>query len=150
MNRILVWKAKHGDYYFEASTDEDLEKSACKIVTQLVREGWAYDPGELRVSWDTNIVDVSDQDIEEMPEAFRETFRAERDRAQRQRARETKFHESEVLMWQRMNMLVNGETPTRTIRTKDDELTEVPVTAWYILQQRNGWEYENYRLELVN
>lgn len=149
INRILVWKGKHGDYYFEASTDEELEKSACKIVTQLVKEGWAYDPGELRVTWDTNIVDVTDEEIEEMPEAFRATFRQERDRARNARSRETRFHEQEKLMWERMNTLMRGETPTRTVRTRDDELVEVPVTAWSILQERNGWEHEVYELEMV-
>lgn len=55
-------------------------------------------------------------------------------------------------MWQRMNALISGETPMRTVRTGDgeDDVKQVPVTAWYILQHRNGWEYENYQLELVN
>jgi hypothetical protein len=42
---VLVTREKHGDYYYSASTDEELAKSALQILTERDAEGyWYQDP----------------------------------------------------------------------------------------------------------
>jgi len=140
MNRILVWKHKYGESYYDASTDEALEKSACKILNTLVKDGWIYDPGTLYVSWDDDVADLTDEDLEKMPDSLRATICEQRDRARRTRDRETAFYDKEVESWTHVNMLVRGETPSRDGHR---------ITAWGVLQERDGYEYEDYSLHKV-
>lgn len=47
MSYVLVTKEKHGDFYYDASTDEALAKSALAILTERWNQGyWYYDPDE--------------------------------------------------------------------------------------------------------
>lgn len=48
MSYVLVTKEKHGDFYYDASTDEALAKSALAILTDRWNDGfWYIDPDEL-------------------------------------------------------------------------------------------------------
>jgi hypothetical protein len=40
MNRIIIFKEKHGDRYFDASTPELLHKACLKIFKERLAEGW--------------------------------------------------------------------------------------------------------------
>lgn len=66
--RILIVKEKHGDYYYDVSTDELLHKVCCKILKSRLDEGW-YGKNEL-IS-DTYVKDklgLSEKEIRALPE----------------------------------------------------------------------------------
>lgn len=47
MSYVIVCKEKHGDFYYDASTDEAFAESALAILTNRWNEGyWYYDPDE--------------------------------------------------------------------------------------------------------
>lgn len=48
MSYVLVTREKHGDYYYPASTDEELAASALQILTERDKEGyWYHDPDKM-------------------------------------------------------------------------------------------------------
>jgi hypothetical protein len=45
MNKILIFREKHGSRYFDASTDELICKAALKVLTERLEDGyWYYEP----------------------------------------------------------------------------------------------------------
>lgn len=148
MSKILVWRSKTGTYYYDASTPEALEWSATKILQRLVSDGMVWNPGKLIVTWDSYIVDMTDEEMEKEFPVNHELAKVKRDKAKREREREMKFYSEEKLMWDCVIGVLKGE-PVKVSHEVDGMLVETPITAWRILQQRNGWEYEDYSLANV-
>lgn len=148
ISRILVWKSRTGTYYYDASTQEALEWSAKKIIQSLVSEGMVWNPGKLIVTWDAYIVDMTDEEMERIFPNNHELAKTKRDKAKRQRERETNFYNDEKIMWECIQGILHNEPVVADI-TIDGTVSRRPVTAWTILQQRNGWEYEHYSIANV-
>lgn len=64
--KILVVKEKHGDYYYDASTDELLDKTCRKILQERLKDGW-YDE-DVRGKVIKQKIGISEYDIGRLPE----------------------------------------------------------------------------------
>lgn len=137
--QILVWKSKHADYYFDASTPEDLEKSARKILQKLVDGDWIFEPS-LYESWDKELVEVSNEALEGLPSSMVEEV--EQHRAKKARA--ISEFEAEKTEWNQLQKILAGEEVVREYTNSAGEVWKRPVTAWGLLQNRSGYEYEEY------
>jgi hypothetical protein len=171
MDQILVWKAKHADYYYDASTPEKLDKAARKIIHSLVyEEQYIYEPDDdisehtLRPI-DMDFVNMTDEAVAALPEKFQEEVKTHKKRY----ALVVKQIEDEKAHYQRAKDFADGkvwEEPfRRQVKGREDSWEKIlakwpenpvrdgimyaPASAWAFLQERNGGEYEHFSLESV-
>ena len=149
MKRVLVWNSKHGKIYYDASTQELLERASVDILRILVLDGLAWDPGPIRVTWDEDIANITDPEILVLPVNLQAIVEQKREQAQATREREVNFHEGERLMWESVNAALSGAPLVVDVPLPDGAVVQRQYTAWAILQQRNGWEFEDYELANV-
>ena len=170
MTRILVWAGKYGHRYYDASTAEKLERSARAIVATLVKDGWIYEPDEPRFdSEELEAEALTEAELASMPEFARERATSLRKAVKARRQASAEERED----YERATELAEGKSPLTTFRARtrhrDDEWDELvaavmekypdavhegnviyrPGTAWGLLQERDGAEYESYSVETV-
>lgn len=150
-SRVLVWEAKHDTHVYDASTDEALEASALAVLRRLVELHWITEPqtSPQDASWWTpGFAALTDEQIDatDWPEDIRESLKKARSKKWAGWQEHLDQHEEATRQWRILAKLFAGETPWR-IRVKADESRwRSPITAWDLLQRRNGYEYETYRL----
>lgn len=68
--KILIFKEKHGNRYFDASTVEAIDKACKKILRERLNEGWyePYNPGK-------NIKTLDEAIIAQLPAEYQEVER---------------------------------------------------------------------------
>lgn len=129
---ILMWTNKYGSCFYAARTPEELEASAREIVKQLVDEGWIFAVTDRdNTPEEAEAVALSKEEVAALPEILR--TRVERLRKSVRLRQEE--HAQVNAQFELAEKLVRGEKTTRT--------------AWELLQQRHGGEYEEYDLEWV-
>lgn len=160
--KVLVWKDKHCDHYYDASTDEALEKSAVKVLKQLMEYSYIYKPEDPMDHIEYSGIDLeqaqlTDEQIAALPtDGLREEARKHKAKF----AQRFKRHESEMAEYREIEKIIAGETVmspdwVRQADSRDgkhkkgDVMPGRPVTAWSILQGRNGAEYEVFEIEHV-
>lgn len=169
--RILTWHGKYGPISYDASTDELLEGAARKILEEMVRDGWIYEPTAYEPDEeDAEIIALSEEEVAALPAGLR--LKAERTRAYS--AERQKEHEADREQYDRAQRILAGEARWVCARRKDDVKPELyarileaattrwfgpveeredgiykPETAWELLQERDGAEYEDFRLTSV-
>lgn len=127
MKQILIFKHKHGNQYYDASTNELLAKACLHILEFRLEEGW-YVPEK------PEIEDVlSEEEIEKLPERLQKT---ERDRLKRTE-KAKKEYEVELKYFDELK---------KVVETKDISLIRrggwhIPYT-FYLIQK-----YEDVDLE---
>lgn len=133
MDRILVWRGKYDDKYFNANTPENLENSARMILRELLNLGHVVDPGVFVLSdEEQNILDfVNNHDLNDVPEEIRD----EAFRKSKSILRDEEQYAQYKDEFEKIKLIVRG--------------VKTDVTAWSILQNRNGDEYEDYELATV-
>jgi hypothetical protein len=141
--QILVWKSKHCDYYYDASTPEALEKSALAIFERLIKDRWIGEP-RLYEGWDKELVEVSDEALVGLPASMTEKVH----KARAVKAQYERDFEYDKQEWDQLQRLIAGEEVTRTFTLSTGETKTKPVTAWSLLQNRN-YEYEDYSVVKV-
>ena len=171
--QILVWEDKHSTSYYDASTPEKLEEAARLILQVLTSDyGYIQDPGEDLSEWDLNRLDMELVNMEEseyaaLPDKFRIPVEHEKKKYAKLKADLAERQEE----YKTAVAVANGETVMEKFRRRDkwddeewakfvekwpeypvhDGWMWRPVSAWSILQKRDGREYEHYNLEnLVN
>ena len=167
--QVLSWRAKHGTYLYDASTSEKLEASARMILKELMEDGWMYRPTPPEANpADQEILSLTDEQVAALPERLRQ----EAVQIRREHALEQAQYEEEMEEWREAEAILAGTAEPELIRARADysdedwerilervpqwHLAEVredgvyrPPTAWRMLQDRSGYEYEDYRLERV-
>lgn len=156
--RVLVWKNKHANQYYDASTPEALDASAREILRSLIHDyQYVYGPSEPSYfGIDLEQAALTDDQIAELPtNAMRET--AASHKSAKERA--DKEYEDDVEEYQNALKVSRGEEvivdhgvyrrddPRGRWKAGDRALKK--LTAWDILQDRNGAEYEVFELEEV-
>lgn len=89
MNKILIFKEKHSNRYFDASTVEAHSAACLKILKERLEEGYWYDPGDPPDKEDI----LSEEQISSLPTEILK--RAESERRKRY-LRELANYEEEV------------------------------------------------------
>lgn len=133
--RILVWRNKHGDDYYDASTEDALNGAARHILKQLVDEGWVWEPEAPDVDPEERAVAaMTDEQIASLPTAIQDSTTKNRDRAKRTVDRLDAAYEQERGHWGRVQSAVGGFTKP---------------SPYSVLMERSGAEYEDYEIEDV-
>jgi hypothetical protein len=141
--KIIVWRDKHGDRYYDASTLEAWDRSSIEILKQLTDEPYAY--------WYEETPYISEEDRElasiDLSGASQSVLATLGQKVQEAKAR-IQQAEAEAL---RENALRNEALAI--IAAGYSELFErgrrtIP-RSWLLLERRTGYEYEEYSLEDV-
>lgn len=135
--KILIFNEKHGDRYFDASTDEKLHAACLKILRERVGpEGyWQFiNPVDWESEWVQKYIegwDIEDAEIETIAiESVQKQVRAQRAKARQRRNEYLRADEQ----WARARV---------ALEENDGE------AAYQILQERDGGEYEDFTIEYL-
>lgn len=167
MKRILVAKEKHGTWYYDASDDEQLAKSALKILTDRAKEGyWYHDPEEifdedskystymkqLIPEYDRSapieerkalVQKYIDWKVNPFKESDPDIYESRRKKVE-MAARNEKEYVQYKNWFDEMKELVESQDWTQMVTFKSGRQTPL---AWHLLEQRGDYEYENVTLE---
>ncbi len=172
MKQVLVWEHKHGRNIYDASTPESLEASARKILSTLI--DWQYLSASTEEPYvspnDRPLLEIAEETVSALPEPFKSQVETAR-----KRYNESKKELQEAnAEFEIANRLIAGEVIYHTARRRKkysaddwttiveaaqtkwknnpkiyDDRIETQITAWGLLQKRNGYEYEQFELESV-
>lgn len=128
MNKIIIFKEKHGDRYFDASTPEKLNAACFKILKERFENGeyeWLSEEEPEAI----NI--LTDEQIEALP-----TERLKNDELRRKKnyEQEYKWRKQEKDMFKEIASCVKSESKQY---------------AYNLLYERKGGEYENFEIETL-
>jgi len=170
MGSILVAEEKHGTWYWPASTDEELSKSALTILTQRYEQGyWYHDPeildnetlkfrpkdlvethlGESWPGWDVD-EQVRSEAINAHSKEIREKYGDDQDildlklKGFKNAVSEYKYRRGYREWYAEMKELVESQDTTRMVTFKNGRKTPL---SWIILSDRGDHEYERVELE---
>lgn len=155
--KILVWKGKHTDRYYDASTVENLEAAARSIITELLEIGYIYRPSPRQeVASDVQeLLNLTQEEVAALPEAVK-TFTQEK--LQRHHALMA-ADEAVQREWERAQAHKRGEKTGHLVMARNDarwakgseQAAKKPEvfyeneegifrreTAWSFLQARSG------------
>lgn len=120
-NKIIVFKSKHFDNYYNISTYDQLKKVALLVLEQRMEANYIQ-------KWNLpEPLDYKEEDIDSMPESF------QKDAIAKMKRYKQDFRENSE------NNKV-FDMVHKAISEKNGEL------AWHVLQLRNGYEYETYEI----
>lgn len=131
--RILVLKEKHATRFFDIATLDQLHAVALKILAERAKGQYAYivDPGTFKeASPSTEEYNPTDEEIKALPEPLQAHATTKRAAYRR-----------ELRSYQREKEQFT--TARKALKDKDGE------AAWDILQDRDGYEYEGFRIEYL-
>jgi hypothetical protein len=135
-SRILVCREKHGTWYYDVSTNEQLHKTSVHILKERLEQGW-YGPFYDKAPEST--LGVSEEEIEAMPEG--EAKKALQ-KLLADYKRELGRHKEEQAFLEEVDQAIKS-------KFNPDAKRFVRDFAWGILEGRSGYEYEEIRLESV-
>lgn len=148
--KIIVWADKHDTSYYDATTIEAWDASSIEILKELTGPyGYIYET-DLDTIWisekDKELIEV---DLDTLPEPARKALEKDVTAAKSRVERERKY-------WARQNeqrrlaleYIEAGKSPIVTLGAGTRWEKQVP-SAWLIIEERNGAEYEDFRLEDV-
>jgi hypothetical protein len=130
---ILITKEKHGEFYYDASTDEALAKSALKILTERWEEGWYYEPE------DVDDPPYTKEQIEKLTEEFgkehelTQTAIKEYNRWVRDNRYEREYRE----WYEKAKALVESQDWKQTFTYGNQGQRSMPL-SWKLLSDRSG------------
>jgi antirestriction protein len=134
--RILVWHAKEGDVYYEATTLEDWAKACLAVATDLSEWG-VYE------EWD--LQEVEDVDVSSIPEAYRAGVVAAKAQSERCHAETMAYNESAASI---RKAVAEKSVALKTWRTLGGG-TRVEPALWGLLRARSDGVYEGVSLETL-
>jgi hypothetical protein len=146
--QIIVWHSKHGNYYYDASTVESWDKSAIKILEDLIDIGY-MNPEMYKPYISNKDKELAEIDLDALPDAARAALEKDVVSARRSIKNQNLTYENEKKQFRlASDYIEKGESPTMTQGTGTRHERKIPA-SWIILQNRNGGEYERFELETV-
>ena len=124
--KVLVFKEKHGDRYFNIPDDKTLFRVSLKILTERFEAGyWYYKPG--------------DEDKPKAPDFTKEQVAAMPDSLREGATKKLVSYQGELRRWERDSEDFNNVK--KAVETKDGRL------AWQCLLDYSDGEYQRCSLE---
>lgn len=164
MKQILIWKGKHSDAYYDATTDEDLANASLDVIRawmedwQFIRPGQdPFDPDYVNANWNEDwreTIEWSKKDLAEESEATEFYNKKVRKAKTRVANRISEFEEANEAYAEAKRLVDEWDTSVvqqEPYRYSDGRV--VPrkpyVKAWRFLQDLGGFgsEYQEVRIE---
>ena len=141
--KVLTWEHKHGTFLYDASTSEVLEKSARQILNELISEGYVYEPEDPmkhveHSGIDMELAQLTTEEIDALPlESLQKKARKEKNRLA-DRVRRAQYEREDY------DLIIRVARGEKVIDNRGRQMT-----AWRILQDRSGYEYEVFDVQSV-
>jgi len=152
---VLVAYEKHGDYFYDASDNEALGRSALEILTDRWNSGYFYyDPDELYPDdskWSTSMKQlIPDWDEEASTEEKQEKIKDFRENV----IGAVPDKDAQAVMMKKLKSAISRYKEKREYTkwyndTKKIVETQDATRAWGVLNDRSDHEYERVELELL-
>lgn len=128
--RIIVFKEKHGNRYFDAATDEKLHAAALKVLRDRFNIGWYYPPASLKEDPMAKIAE-----LEEALKVLKDSDLIKQTKKKiEQTKREIMSRKEQVLEWL---------TIQKALEESNGKL------AYQVLNFRRDYEYEEFDFEYL-
>lgn len=146
--QIIVWEDKHTTGYYDASTTEAWDKSAIKILQDLIDQRY-LDPETYKPYIKDKDRELAGIDLDALPDAARSAIEQDVRRARNYIDTEERYYnhvkEQHSLA---LGYIEAGKSPVM-LRGKGTRWEKEVPASWLILEERNGSEYERFELETV-
>jgi hypothetical protein len=151
VSKIVIFKEKHGDYYYDASTPEIFNKVALAVLRERFEAGyWYYGPSELTPlsAEDQAIADLTDEQVEALPEALKETTATKRNRILRGvRARQAEYDRDKQWMDTLQELLALPVEEALVHEIEVGNRGRKALTATSFITERADYQYEGFEVE---
>lgn len=153
---VLVLREKHGNQYFRVKDTAERDLVAVHILRERAETGYHYpDPNELKKYRDREMSAVgdsaysqlSDAEVDALPESIKKVAIKERKKIQSKKDRVAAYYDGEIEWLEELN---------RLLALPDEEAVKLPYSygrgrsmslAWKLFTDRADHEYEGYELE---
>lgn len=157
MNQILVFREKHDNRYFDASTDEAIAKACVKVFRERMGDGYWYyrehEKAELPLTADEkSVLLLTDEQLEVLPQAMRNQIGEKRVKIKRRQKAYLRAKELEDSWYTAAEKLMEGtyeDAAKLTTEGLEDWGRRVKPLAWAVLEARNDGEYEGFHFETL-
>jgi ketosteroid isomerase-like protein len=146
--QIIVWKDKHSNKYYDASTLEAWDASAIEILRELTDDDYGYwreyDPWVSDEDKRLAAIDLTNADPSVLAELEKKVTRAKR--TIERGIEEASDNKKRIELAKRY--VEAGTSPTM-VRGKDTKWEQKMPASWVLISNNAGGEYETIRLEDV-
>lgn len=158
MTKLMIVHEEHGDRYFFVKDVEDQNKVALKILRE--RENIGYYPTMEQISKDFDIskvfkedelqmLDLSDKEIDALPEVVRKDLVKKRSVLQRRRSQFDADKEDALFLRNNLDKLLNAPETEALGFTFKTNRGKTNLLALWLLYIRSDYEYEYYTVQDV-
>jgi hypothetical protein len=152
MTKLIIFKEKHGDDIYDASTNEALWRACAAKVRERYREGWYYEPDEsdspMRPE-SQELLEMADALTPEAYAALGEVTRGKIEGIRQSQKRAQQRYLQELKDWEDIERVAQSKTleEAASLTYQNSKGKEFNL-AFRIIQDRSLGEYEEY--EIVN
>ncbi len=141
---ILVWESKHGNVYYDASTDELLDWAAKQILAQWL-DYYIVKPDDPMKHIQYSGIDLEQANLstEQIAALPTESMRAEAAKHKNNLARRYAQYENDLQVYADVQTILSGESVTRERARRSGLQQTIVYDAWHILQEHADGEYMN-------
>lgn len=150
VDRIIVFNEKHGDSYFDASTDEALARACLAVLKERNGYGWYYKPTQPEKSYSAEeqaILDMTDEQIESLPEPIKTETAARKAKLARRFAGAERAYALDNEWYTSMIDLISLPVEEAITRVRTFRSGRTQPLAYALIEDRNDGEYEGYNIE---
>ena len=147
---VLVLREKHGNRYFDAGSDSELNRAALAILRERDTDGyWYLEPKRdeyVREDDDKTVTEfeaIAADVLAQLPESTRAQMQTAYDKAVQHRTRGERAYKQERDWWELMKSLLAQSPEEALVRTNR---AGRPL-CFLALQYRGNGEYEGYEIE---
>lgn len=155
MGRVIIFREKYGERYFDASDNQKLARACAVILKQRVEEGYWYHreyDGEFPLnSEEQKLAAFTDAQVEALPEPFLSETKKKRAAIQKRRAVWEREKKNEDAWFTALEKVISVAPEDAHQFTTDDaegfkQRNPAPL-ALAVIDYRADGEYEGYDLE---
>lgn len=151
MGRIIVFEEKHGNRYFDASTDEQLARACVKILKERANMWYyrEYDKGvDAKFSkQELETLALTDEEVAALPELLRADVEQKISRLKRKKAAYVRNKAEEDKWFNNLELIITLPEDEAAKLTETSPSGRERSVAYDLIQSRGDGEYEGYSIE---
>jgi hypothetical protein len=156
MSTILIFKEKHGDRYFDASTPEAKSAAFLKILRERFNSGYYYEepksPEHTLTKDEKALLSLSEEQLDALPAPLQASTKTQVSRVRRKLRGVQEEYEQAKLWWDSVVALLALD-PAEAVNQKEERRIRVMNKTYSVssaedlLDARKDYEYEDYWVE---
>jgi hypothetical protein len=158
MDKVIIFHEKHGDRFYDASTDEKLLAALFSVMIDRIEDGYWYREPSLEdfinrrlTEEDRELMEIDKEIVAKLPQSFQDRYQELHTR--RDRAR--KAYEAEKEWWDTLQEIqsLSFEEAAEKVRTRPSRLNpgrilRTPTILW-VMEWRKDYQYEGWTIQEI-